>query len=90
MSCGNPFNHLLKNVKGSFLNHELFSTSKPKYDDDVIECMQFGICSVRPKPLKEIPYYYHFWSSHGRAYEDEDLSWIRLKGSKGELQSIPK
>ena len=45
MSCVNPFNHLLKNVKGSFLNHELFSTTKPKYDDDVIECMQFGICS---------------------------------------------
>ena len=23
------------------------------------------------------------------AYEDEELSWIRLKGSKGELQSNP-
>ena len=57
MSCGNPFNHLLKNVKGSFLNHELFSTSKPKYDDDVIECMQFGICSSNPPRLKDIPYF---------------------------------
>ena len=35
MSCGNPFNHLLKNIKVSFLNHELLSTPKPKYDDDV-------------------------------------------------------
>ena len=59
MSCGSPFNHLLKNVKGSFLNHELFSTSKPKYDDDVIECMQFGICSSNPPRLKDIPYF-HF------------------------------
>ena len=59
MSCGNPINHLLKNVKGSFLNHELFSTSKPKYDDDVIECMQFGICSSNPPRLKDIPYF-HF------------------------------
>ena len=56
MSCGNPFNHLLKNVKGSFLNHELFSTSKPKYDDDVIECMQFGICSSNPPRLKDKRY----------------------------------
>ena len=60
MSCGNPFNHLLKNIKGSFLNHELLSTSKPKYDDDdVIECMQFGICSSNPPGLKDIPYF-HF------------------------------
>ncbi len=29
MFCGNPFNHLLKNVKGSILNRELFSTIKP-------------------------------------------------------------
>ena len=58
MSCGNPFNHLLKNVNGSFLNHELFSTSKPKYDD-VIECMQFGICSSNPPRLNDIPYF-HF------------------------------
>ena len=59
MSCGNPFNHLLQNVKESFLNRDLVSTSKPKYDDDVIECMQFGICSSTPRNLKEIPYF-HF------------------------------
>jgi len=39
MSCSNPFNHLLQNVKESFLNRELVSTSKSKYDDEVIECM---------------------------------------------------
>ena len=59
MSCGNPFNHLLTNVKGFFLNRELLSTSKPQYDDDVIECMQFGICSNNHRRLKDIPYF-HF------------------------------
>ena len=59
MSYGNPFNRLLKNIKGSFINRELFSASKPQYDDDVIECMQFGICSTNPHRLKDIPYF-HF------------------------------
>ena len=53
-------NRLLQNFKESFPLADLVSNSKPEYDDDVTECMQFGICSVRPKPLKEIPYYYHF------------------------------
>ena len=38
---------------------ELFSTYKPKYDDDVMECLQFGICSMRSVPPREIPYF-HF------------------------------
>jgi len=38
---------------------ELFSNYKPKYDDDVMECLQFGICSIRPDHPKEIPYF-HF------------------------------
>ena len=38
---------------------DLFSYYKPKYDDDVIECLQFGICSTRPVPPREIPYF-HF------------------------------
>ena len=38
---------------------DLLSTYKPKYDDDVIECLQFGICSSRPVTVKEIPYF-HF------------------------------
>ena len=38
---------------------DLFSNYKPKYDDDVMECLQFGICSTRTAPPKEIPYY-HF------------------------------
>tara|TARA_B100000700_G_scaffold147010_1_gene163839 strand:+ start:163 stop:342 length:180 start_codon:yes stop_codon:yes gene_type:complete len=59
MSCGNPINHFLQNVKESFLNRELVSTSKPKYDDDVIECMQFGICTPSTRRLDEIPYF-HF------------------------------
>ena len=36
---------------------DLFSNYKPKYDDDVMECLQFGICSTRPVLPREIPYF---------------------------------
>ncbi len=69
MSCGNPLNHFFKNAKESLLNlysiqrevalyGNLASTSKPKYADEVMECLQFGICEVA-HPKKEIPYF-HF------------------------------
>ena len=38
---------------------DLVSCYKPKYDDDVIECLQFGICSTRHSGPREIPYF-HF------------------------------
>ena len=38
---------------------DLFSNYKPKYDDDVMECLQFGICSSRAVFPREIPYF-HF------------------------------
>ena len=38
---------------------DLFSNYKPKSDDDVMECLQFGICSMRSAPPREIPYF-HF------------------------------
>ena len=38
---------------------DLFSNYKPKYDDDVMECLQFGICSMRKQKTREIPYF-HF------------------------------
>ncbi len=38
---------------------DLVSNYKPKYADDVMECLQFGICSTRPVPPREIPYF-HF------------------------------
>ena len=38
---------------------DLVSYYKPKYADDVMECLQFGICSTNPLPPKEIPYF-HF------------------------------
>ena len=38
---------------------DLFANYKPKYDDDVMECLQFGICSMRSAPPREIPYF-HF------------------------------
>ncbi len=53
-------NQLLNSLKESFLNRELVSNKKPKYDDDVIECMQFGICDSHPHSIKEVPYYFHF------------------------------
>ncbi len=45
-------------LKGNEMS-DLFSNYKPKYDDDVMECLQFGICSTRPAPPREIPYF-HF------------------------------
>ena len=59
MSCGNPFNHLFINVRESLLNRDLVSKYKPQYDDDVIECMQFGICKSSPSQRSDIPYF-HF------------------------------
>ena len=38
---------------------ELFSNYKPKYDDDVMECLQFGICSTHKVSPKEVSYF-HF------------------------------
>ena len=38
---------------------DLVSTYRPEYDDDVMECLQFGICSSRPALPREIPYF-HF------------------------------
>ena len=38
---------------------DLFSNYKPKYNDDVMECLQFGICTTRKVPPAEIPYF-HF------------------------------
>ncbi len=54
-------NRILNNFRESLLNRDLVSNKKPKYADDVIECMQFGICaSHSPQSIKEIPYYFHF------------------------------
>ena len=38
---------------------DLFSYHRPIYDDDVMECLQFGICSIPSHPPREIPYF-HF------------------------------
>ena len=38
---------------------DLFSNNKPIYDDDVMESLQFGICSSRPVVPRSIPYF-HF------------------------------
>ena len=59
-----PFSkQLFKNFSGRSIQaieiSDLFSNNKPKYDDDVMECLQFGICSTSPVPPKETPYF-HF------------------------------
>ena len=59
-----PFSKkLFKNFSGVNLERDemsdLFSNYKPKYDDDVMECMQFGICSTQKSHPREIPYF-HF------------------------------
>tara|TARA_Y100001968_G_scaffold245894_1_gene230076 strand:- start:2156 stop:2338 length:183 start_codon:yes stop_codon:yes gene_type:complete len=45
-------------IQGNEMSY-LFSNYKPKYDDDVMECLQFGICSRRSAPPRDIPYF-HF------------------------------
>ena len=66
MTCGNPINHMfINNVrkfifsfsiiqKDSDLYGDLSSIGKPRDADDVMECMQFGICDVHPKSLSQI------------------------------------
>ena len=59
-----PFSkQLFKNFSGNSIQtkefSDLFSNYKPKYDDDVMECLQFGICSTRQVPPREVPYF-HF------------------------------
>ena len=59
-----PFSkQLFENFSGDPIQENkmsyLFSNYRPKYDDDVMECLQFGICSTRPVPPREIPYF-HF------------------------------
>ena len=70
MSCGNPFKHAIEDVKETFSKScgvpmqgnemsDLVANYKPKYADDVMECLQFGICSSKPVPPREVPYF-HF------------------------------
>ena len=59
-----PFSkHLFENFSGVPMKidemSDLVSNDKPKYDDDVMECLHFGICSSRPALPREIPYF-HF------------------------------
>ena len=57
-----PFSkQLFKNFYGAVIQREemsdLVSSYKPKYDDDVMECLQFGICCSRRALPREIPYF---------------------------------
>ena len=62
-----PFSkQLFENFSGDPMKEiemsDLISNYKPKYDDDVMECLQFGICSTRPATPRDIPYF-HFWKT---------------------------
>ena len=37
---------------------DLVSNYKPKYADDVMECLQFGICSTQTFSARGIPYFH--------------------------------
>ena len=58
-----PFSkQLFRNFSGVSIQEnemsDLLANYKPKYDDDVMECLQFGICSSRPEEPKIS--YFHF------------------------------
>ena len=59
MSYVKLLKQFVESINESFVNRNLISNAKPKYDDDVIECMQFGICSTSSSRIKEVPYF-HF------------------------------
>ena len=60
MSCGNRDRHMLQNAVNSFLNiFTALESNSSAFTDDQMECMQFGICSVVPKPSEEIPYFHY-------------------------------
>jgi len=51
---------MLQNAVNSFL--DIFTTIESNSrasNDDQMECMQFGICSLIPKPSEEIPYFHY-------------------------------
>ena len=60
MSCVNPYKHMLQNAANSFLDiFTAIELNSKSLNDDQMECMQFGICSVVPKPSEEIPYFHY-------------------------------
>ena len=54
MSCGNPYEHIIKNAFTPFIDKIL---SENKLSDEKLECMQFGICDYRPEQIKEVPFF---------------------------------
>ena len=56
MSCGNPFEHMIKNVFTPFIN---IMSSEKKLSDKKLECMQFGICDYRTEQVEEVPFFHY-------------------------------
>ena len=56
MSCGKPYEHIIKNAFSSFID-----TMNPekKLSDEKLEFMQFGICDYRPEQVEEVPFFHY-------------------------------
>ena len=60
MSYSNLYKFKIQNAIHFFLDiFKAIESNSRTLTDDQMECMQFGICSLLPKTLKEIPYF-HF------------------------------
>ena len=88
-----PFSkQLFKNFSGRSIQSneisDLFSNYKPKYDDEVMECMQFGICSTRKSPTRDMSYF-HFWQLLFRTLLTPFYTkFIWLESGNGELPTL--
>ena len=56
MSCGNPFNHMIKNAFTSFIDA---ISSEKKLSDQKLECMQFGICDYITEQVEAVPFFHY-------------------------------
>ena len=56
MSCGNPYENLIKNAFTPFIDK--MSSSK-KLSDKKLECMQFGICDYVTEQVEEVPFFHY-------------------------------
>ena len=56
MSCGNPYENMIKNAFKPFIDT---MPSEKKLSDEKLECMQFGICDYRPEQVKEVPFFHY-------------------------------
>ena len=56
MSCGNPFENIIKNAFSPFID---IISSEKELSDEKLECMQYGICNYRPEQVEEVPFFHY-------------------------------